>query len=173
MWKKLFESKKPKQIAKPRNHVSPQSQNNSYITREGKQVRTDGVYEAWTSGDLDKMLNAVELETNPIDRHFLLMSIVDETYKHREELEMAEKCLEFGLIHINEFPSIAPALKKEMGGTLPRVTTFQKLATLLAERSKYDEAISVCERAVSLGLNDGTKSGYEGRIQRIKRSKQK
>jgi hypothetical protein len=70
--------------------------------------------------------------------------------------------------HIAEFGKIAPALEKEMG-FLPRVITFQHYATLLTEDGKYDDAIDICNTALKFGLDDGTKSGFQGRIERIKK----
>lgn len=101
------------------------------------------------------------------------MSIVNETYKQRKNPKMADKCFEIGRLHIKEFPTIAPGLKKEMGGRLPRVTTFQKLATVLAEKGDFDEAIMICKTALSFGLQDGTKSGFKGRISRLKKKRDK
>ena len=66
-------------------------------------------------------------------------------------------------------PSLALALKEDMGGTLPRVTTFQHYATVLTEDGEYEKAISICEKALEYGLHDNTKSGFEGRIERIKK----
>ena len=129
----------------------------------------DDAFRAWTSGDLNQMLKAVSTKTNPIDRHFLLQSIVDATYKLRKEEKYRKICIEYAEKHLQEFPSIAPVLKKDMGGTLPRVTTFQKYATVLTEDGEYEKAISVCEKALEYGLHDNTKSGFEGRIERIKK----
>lgn len=53
---------------------------------------------------------------------------------------------------------------------LPRVSTFQQYATLLAERGEFQRAIRVCESAICFGLDDGTKKGYEGQIERIKKA---
>ncbi|MFP3441697.1 hypothetical protein R0K18_28600, partial [Pantoea sp. SIMBA_133] len=74
---------------------------------------------------------------------------------------------------IQEFPEIKPALAKSLGGILPRVTTFQKYSTLLTEQNSFDRAVEVCEVAISHGLHDGTKGGFEGRIERIKRKADK
>ncbi len=38
----------------------------TYIYRMGRNIKTDKVFEAWTSGDLNKMLEAVSLKTNPV-----------------------------------------------------------------------------------------------------------
>lgn len=151
----------------------PSSTSETWILRDGKSVPADEAFFAWTSQDLTRMLSALEVKTNKIDRHFLLMAIVSETYKHRSDPEMAQTCARVAEMHIAEFPQIAGPLKKDMDGVLPRVTTFQHYATLLTEQSKFDRAIEVCETAIRFELHDGTKSGFEGRINRIKKQQKK
>jgi hypothetical protein len=145
----------------------------AYIIREGKTVPVDEAFEAWTSGNLSRMLRALSVKTNPIDRHFLLMGIVEQSYRRRSDPEMARTCSRVAELHIAEFSSIAPALERDMGGILPHVTTFQHYATLLSEQREFDKAIEVCTKALALGLHDGTQSGFEGRIERIKKQKAK
>lgn len=82
---------------------------------------------------------------------------------------MRSKCREIAEMHISEFPSIAPVLERDMGGTLPRVSTFQHLATVLTEDGEHDRAIEVCELGRSFGLHDGTRGDFEGCIDRIKK----
>jgi len=136
----------------------------------GKSKKTDHVFAAWTSGELAKMLDALNRKTNLIDRHFLLLSIVKETYKNRKiNPEMKELCKRLSELHIQELPNILPALKKDMGGILPEIPTFQLYTTVLSEDGEYDKAIEVCKKAINFNLYDGTQSGYEGRIARIKK----
>ncbi|MCU8015005.1 MULTISPECIES: hypothetical protein [unclassified Shewanella] len=78
----------------------------SYTTRQGKAVRTDAAFDAWTSGDLDKILKAVKTKTNPIDRHFLLQSIVNITYKQRKTERYRNLCIEYAKLHLQEFPAL-------------------------------------------------------------------
>ena len=139
----------------------------AFIIRQGKSIPIDDVFRAWTSGDLELMIKVSNNQTNPIDRHFLLQSIVEETYKLREDEKYKNLCHKFAEVHLIEFPSLAKALKKEMGGLLPRVTTFQYYATLLTENRQFEKAKEICQKAISFGLKDGTKAGYEGRIKRI------
>ncbi len=148
---------------------SKEQEPTTFTLRQGKSVPVDDAFRAWTSGDLPKMIKAVSIKTNLIDRHFLLQSIVDATYKLRKEGEYRKLCVEYAEIHLREFSDIAPALKEDMNGKLPRITTFQNYATVLAEDEEYDRAISVCEKAIEYGLHDNTKSGFEGRIARIKK----
>lgn len=119
------------------------------------------------------MEKAVDLPTNSIDRHFLLLQICKQTYGGRSNPEMRSKFLAYARLHLREFASLAPALKRDFGGTLPRVSTFQNLATVLTEDGAFEEAVSVCEAALAHGLHDGTVSGFEGRIARIRRQQEK
>lgn len=46
---------------------------------------------------------------------------------------------------------------------------FKALALLLARVGRNQDAISVCEEAIMRGLKDDTKSGFEGRLDRLKK----
>ncbi len=144
-----------------------------YVHRDGALRRADEAFEAWTSGDLGRMEQASRLSSNPIDRHFLLLQICRHAYKQRANRQMRTKFLSYARQHLNEFPNMVVALKREFGGTLPRVPTFQNLATTLTEDGAFEEAISVCDVALAQGLNDGTSSGFHGRIARIRRNREK
>lgn len=168
MLKKLFLGRSSNDVIEPKAE-SAQKQVR-YTMRDGELVETDAVFDAWTFGDIAQMRAALAKKTNFVDRHFLLMSLVDQSYKHRkDDPELEKLCAEISEQHIQEFPEIKPALVKSLDGILPRVTTFQKYATLLAEQNNFDRAVEVCEVAISHGLHDGTKGGFEGRIERIKR----
>lgn len=158
---------KPKPAQKSQDRNSSKSK--TYVTRQGQAVEADDAFHAWTSGSLNEMVRALDRKTNQVDRHFLLMSIVNQTYKNRSDTGNAELLRKVAEIHLAEFPKIKPALKQEMDGNLPRVTTFQKYATFLTDRGEYEKSIEVCEQAIAHGLHDGTKSGFEGRIERIKK----
>lgn len=140
----------------------------SFTIRAGKAVPADEAFKAWTTGDLPRMLRALNTKTNPIDRHYLLMGIVEQTYKRRSEPRMATECARVAELHLSEFAVLAPPLKQDTG-FLPRVTTFQNYAMLLTEQSRFDDAIDVCNRGLAFGLHDHTQSGFEGRIKRIEK----
>jgi len=145
------------------------SKNVQYTYRQGALVPADEVFRAWTSGDLDRMLKATDIKTNLIDRHHLLQSIVAETFKLRKEKKYRMLCIKYAEKHLEELSSILIALKEDLPDMLPRVTTFQKYATILTEDGDFEKAIKVCKKAISYGLDDGTQSGYKGRIERIKK----
>lgn len=145
----------------------------SFILRQGKYVPVDDAFSAWTSGDINEMLEAESTKTNPVDRHYLLQSIVGEAYKLRKDEKYKQLCIEYADKYLREIPSIVHVLKDEEDGLLPRVSTFQHYATVLAENGEYEKAIDVCEQAIRYGLHDNTKSGYKGRITRIKKMAEK
>ncbi len=139
-------SSKPKAPAGEQTTRKPTSK--TFTTREGQSMEADESFRAWTSGNLSDMVKALDKKTNLIDRHFLLMSIVDQTYKNRSDSENADLLRKVAEMHLAEFPKIKPALKREMDGILPRVTTFQKYSTFLTEEKEYEKAIEVCESAI-------------------------
>jgi hypothetical protein len=142
-------------------------------SEQGRSTRADEPFELHVSRDLGEMVKALSIKTNPIDRHFLFKSIVEETYKKRKVPEMRKIFREVGEKHLLEFENLVQPLKNRFNGTLPRVPTFQYLATVLSEDGEYEYAIEVCKTALGYGLHDNTKSGFEGRIKRIARLRRK
>jgi hypothetical protein len=139
------------------------------IIREGRPVPADEVFEAWTSGDLQRMARALSLKTNPVDRHFLLMNLFQQAYRLRNaEPAMRELAQRVGLQHVQEFRDLRSPLVRDLG-VLPRVPTFQNLSTLLAEDGDHQQAIEVCEKAIEFGLSDGTKGDFPARIERLRK----
>ena len=124
------------------------------------------------SCDIDQMISELSLIKDAIYRHFHLQSIVSEAYRKRKDPRLRKVCIEISEKHLSELPDIIPPLKSDFG-TLPRISTFQEYATVLTEDCMFGRAIDVCEIALSYGLHDGTKSGFEGRISRIKNKQDK
>lgn len=145
----------------------------AYKRRDGQSIPVDEAFIAWTTGNLDQMIDAADFDTHPVDRHYLLQRIVQESYKLRKNKKYRDLCLAFAEQHFNEFDELSPSLKREMDDVLPRVTVFQQYATVLTEIGDFDRAIKVCEKAIEYQLQDGTKSGFQGRIQRISKKIEK
>jgi tetratricopeptide (TPR) repeat protein len=139
----------------------------SYL-RDGALVESDERHEAVNSGDCDRMLKQLYKKGDLIDTHFLYLQLIGQAYSHRKEPEMRARFKKLANEHVEKFASIREQLIKEIG-ILPRVPSFQYLATVYAEDGEYAKAIEVCEKAITFGLNDGTKGGYLGRIERIKK----
>lgn len=124
-----------------------------------------------TPGELQDVLKELDETRDPLDRHALFSRTVDKAYKGRSEKTSALILATIAERHIKEFPVIKPKLAKQGSGALPRVPTFQKYATFLAETDQYERAIAVCQEAIDHHLDDGTKGGFKDRILRISKKR--
>ncbi|MCC5878480.1 MAG: hypothetical protein JJU03_01090 [Idiomarina sp.] len=116
---------------------------------------------------------ALEETDDPLARHRLYQQVVEQCYRGREDKAFRFALLHYAQAHIAEFGDISGPLKKQNGGKLPQVATFKHYAAVLTDAGQYDEAIAVCQQALSYDLKDGTKTGYQGRIERIEKLKAK
>lgn len=71
----------------PDNRSAPNPNRSSYTIRDGQLRQTGQAFDTWTSRDLERMRAALNTKTNLVDRHFLLMALVDEAYKLRKDDE--------------------------------------------------------------------------------------
>ncbi len=54
----------------------------------------------------------------------------------------------------------------------PVIGTFKRLSIIFEKQNKIEEAIRTCEKAIELGiLMDGTKRGYPGRLEKLKKKR--
>lgn len=132
----------------------------------------------WSVSDHDYILadhlieyaSSIENNSTLVDRHFYLISAADCYYKQREirddALSLAEQ---FYLKDVGLFPRYKSALMKEMGGVLPRIPSFSQLAILYEKKGRYEEAIGICRLAIKYGVQEKTKAGFEGRIEKIEK----
>lgn len=113
-----------------------------------------------------------------IDRHFLYNKMIDYYYGLREQKPDAlDLCIKYCKESIKHTPEFLQSEKEEFrkyhGDKIgheyipPRIPAFQRLAIIYENENKYDEAIKICEIALSLNLKDGTKGGFEGRLVRL------
>jgi hypothetical protein len=118
--------------------------------------------------DLDGMLAALPAVTNSLDRHRLYLRIVDIAYRQRETTENRDICREYGRRYIDEFPEMESTLREAHDGDLPAIPVFKQMAILLEEDGDYEAGIAVSEKAIAHEVDDGTKTGFAGRIKRLK-----
>jgi hypothetical protein len=118
---------------------------------------------------LDRLIDALRHERDPLERHRLLGEIVDESYRQRTNAAMNKVFLRFAGMHVKELPKMAEAVKAAHGGKLPPVLAFKLLAAALEKAGRLEEALSVCRQAGDLGLIDGTKAGFAGRIKKLEK----
>jgi tetratricopeptide (TPR) repeat protein len=89
----------------------------------------------------------------------------------RHEAELGEIFIRFARAHFESAPEMISALKKAGLWAPEAISSAKLLAIALEQQGDYDDAIDICRRALDLGLEDGTKTGFEGRIRRLEKRK--
>ena len=135
----------------------------------GKITLQERVAQASASDDVDAMAKLLETVDDPVLRHSLFGKIVSGHYRQRSDPDHRDAFYRYAGQHIKEVPAALDALEKTEDGRPDRVESFKMVAIAMGEDERLEEAIKVCETAVSLGLEDGTKTGFEGRIARLKK----
>lgn len=109
---------------------------------------------------------------NTYSLHFTYNKLIKFYYKHRnDKVDAIDKCIYVCQKDIDLMPDFIEIWKKENPtyNFLPSIPSFKHLAIIYDQQGKFDEAIQVCEKALSFRLDDGTKGGYASRIQKIKK----
>ncbi|KOP69712.1 hypothetical protein AMS59_22585 [Lysinibacillus sp. FJAT-14745] len=107
------------------------------------------------------LLEAIRRATNSVDKHFPRTKLAEMAYK----VEDFDECELYCLDVINELD--LTTFKDA------RVAAFSRLAIMYEKQGRIQDAINISERALSIGQHDGTKGGYEGRIEKLKRKASK
>lgn len=121
--------------------------------------------------DIEKSL---ETESDPRERHLLYLQTIEAAYRGRRT-SMDDRSTAIALSHqyLSEFPDLRQAVFDNMEDQDPKIIpVFKMLAIMLEEDGAYDQAVAVCRTALDNGLEDGTKTGFEGRIKRILKKKE-
>ena len=131
---------------------------------------------------------------NLVDRHFSYISLQDFYYKYRTVNDKyIEKCIEYCNLDINSLSEMQEAyiseeikraqqlasfsdsknLKEEIEeikkrGFIGNIPAFKRLAIIYEKQEKYDEAISICDRAITYGQSV---QDFEERKQKLQRKK--
>ncbi len=143
------------------------------------------------------LLKAEKLsENNPIDLHFTYMALGELYYKQRNNRDDAiDLCIKYCKKDIEIFPKFEKAICKEFIRDLRKLQSsypegskeflryeqsikdapnrkhgmpsFKRLAIIYEKQGKFQKAIDISKEAIKLGISDDTKSGFEGRIERL------
>lgn len=108
-------------------------------------------------------------ESDLLDAHYFWQKAAECYYKQRDHrADAIDLTIEFCLQDIRMFPKYVRLMQKEFG-SIPEITTFQRLAILYEKNGQYKEAIEICNLAIKYGLTDSTKGGYPARLQKLEK----
>lgn len=119
---------------------------------------------------IDRLIDGLRQERDPLERHRLLGAIVEESHRQRSDAAMNKVFVRFARMQLKELPKATEALKAAHGGKLPPVPAFELLAKALEEDGRHSEAVSVRQQAEGMGLTVDTPAGTSGKTK--KRGKQ-
>lgn len=118
------------------------------------------------------LLKALDLKNyNSIEHNLTLNSLIRLYFKMRDEWEGAyDKCLFFCQEQITLVAS-EECIKDHQAEwkCLPVGVGFERLVIEYERMGRYQDTISICEKAISLGQSDNTKGGFQGRIEKLKK----
>ncbi|MBF58673.1 tetratricopeptide repeat protein [Halomonas sp. FeN2] len=101
---------------------------------------------------ISKAETFIDKSSEPLDVHFFYSTKLEVFYKDRDlrpnGLELAIQSCEQ---QIANAPAAATAFKQKYDGNLPAHKGYAQLAIILEKQKRYDEAISLCEKAKSQG----------------------
>ena len=166
-----------KKVATPTEKLEKRAEEVIKNPATNKKIGNDLWVEAMNTSDMKKkeqlLLGSEKLVGNVEDLHFTYLCLYEMYYKQRDEKPSAlEMCIEYCKKDIELYPRF---IKKymETSSVIPKVPAFQQLAIIYEKQGKYKDAIKVSELAIQYDQKEDTKSGYEGRIERLKNKIQK
>ena len=134
-------------------------------TEDSASVQEQEPEEAVEIEDPAQVKSMLKSETDPLSRHLLYEQGVALAYKKRKtDAGMKALVLELAQGYVDEFSKLKKEVLASYGNGIP---VFKQLAICLEEEREFKKAVDVCETALFHGLDDGTKTGYKGRIERL------
>lgn len=133
---------------------------------------------------------------NIVDLHYIYIHLIELYYRQRHtDASALDKCIEYCEKDIDLFPKFKEAYINEYlcqirhvqsfyekdseeyrnyeikaincRPIIPNIPSFKRLAIIYEKQEKYEEAIKICDLAISFKLSDDTKGGFEGRRDRL------
>lgn len=125
---------------------------------------------SWGNITLQRAFEEYQQATSVLERYTALQNIIAECYKQRKSADY----LNYGAQLAQPYLLLFRDACAEQGKDVELKTSgFLHLATLLNDTQAFDAAIALCREALTLGLSDGTVTGFEGRISRIEKAQAK
>lgn len=118
----------------------------------------------------EEIFQGLDTVSDPWERHMIYTNGLDIAYKKRtDDQKTRDSAKHRAMDYIKEFPELKAAVFEHFGENHRLVSVFKQLAILFEEDREYEKALDICRKAMDYGLVDGTKTGYEGRMERLNR----
>lgn len=124
----------------------------------------------WASDTFTQLVDAYTEQTEPEAQHKCLEEVIAHCYKLRKQADYCAYGAKLSDNYLRLFKQLKSddTFKSELKGG-----AFMQLTTLLNDVEDFDAAIKVCQQAIDYQLDDGTVTGYAGRLARVEKAKAK
>lgn len=103
---------------------------------------------------------SLELAKTPDTQHEALNLLIESTYKLRDEdANAVTECIQYCL---QDIKLVAKLSNKD------DIISFKRLCIIYENQKDYKKGIEVAKKAIEFGIGDGTKGGFEARIEKMK-----
>lgn len=110
--------------------------------------------------------------TEPEERHRLYTRLIETAYRNRRiSKDDLNTAMTLSSQYVAEFDSLKQAVFDTMKQEDNIVPVFRMLSIMLEEVRAYDQAVDICQMALGHGIEDGTRTGFKGRIKRLMKKK--
>jgi len=137
------------------------------------KTHQEEVAEAIAANDLERMQRLLPQTTDPLLQHALMTRMVYIAHKGRKDENMRRLLKTVARTYVANFDGIGLQLQTQEQEIKDKAPIFKWLAIVLEEEEAYEELLTLCRTALDWKLEDGTKTGYRGRIQRIQKKMQR
>ncbi|MCE9786591.1 hypothetical protein [Shewanella chilikensis] len=128
---------------------------------------------SWGNITLKRAMEQYQASEGAIEAHDALLAVIGECYKQRKN----SKYLQLGQEYDTAYSALFAASREKVLSKSPKAEFkgigFMQLSTLCSDAGRFDAAIALCNKAIEYGLQDGTVTGFEGRIKRIEKARDK
>ncbi|MCE9792029.1 hypothetical protein LZ659_10505 [Shewanella indica] len=128
---------------------------------------------SWGNITLKRAMEQYQASEGATEAHDALLAVIGECYKQRKN----SKYLQLGQEYDGAYSALFAASREKVLSKSPKAefkgTGFMQLSTLCSDAGRFDAAIALCNKAIEYGLQDGTVTGFEGRIKRIEKARDK
>lgn len=110
----------------------------------------------------------LKTETDPWARHLLYSRTIETAYRKRKtDSDAHDTVVTLAQAYLDEFKDLKDAVFSNLGEGPKVIPGVRMFAIVLEEDEAFDRAVEVCRKALDHGMDDGTKAGFAGRIERL------
>jgi hypothetical protein len=127
----------------------------------------------WASDTFIQLVASFPTDGDVQSQHQGLSDVIGHCYKLRKQSDYCQYGANLADTYQALFAQLLKWQKAEKVPLEQKGVGFMQLTTLLNDTGQFDSAMSVCQQAIDYQLDDGTVTGFAGRLIRVEKAKAK